>query len=184
TEIARNLPQLLAAGIKLILQLVTGIIRSVPNVMSAMGDIASGIIRSVSNINLFSAGKAIIDGFLGGLRSTWDKGKGFITGIGGWIARNKGPISYDRKLLIPAGNAIMQGLDKGLQDRFKNVKETIGGMAGAINETMVARPEVDLGNSLSKRSTDIDRIVNQQSKNLEIRPQPAYINLNIGGQNF
>lgn len=184
TEIARNLPQLLVAGGKLILKLVAGIIQSIPNVTSAMADIGRGIINSVSNINLWSAGKAIIDGFLGGLKSTWDKGKGFITGIGGWIARNKGPISYDKKLLTPAGNAIMQGLDKGLQDRFKNVKETIGGMAGAINETMVARPEVDLGNSLSKRSTDIDRIVNQQSKNLEIRPQPAYINVNIGGQNF
>lgn len=184
TEIARNLPRLVAAGLELIVKLAVGIIKAIPNVLRAMADITRGITGAVKNISLVGAGRAIISGFIDGMKAMWESGKNFVKGIGTWIKNNKGPISYDRKLLIPAGDAIMQGLDKGLQDRFKNVKETIGGMAGAINETMVARPEVDLGNSLSKRSTDIDRIVNQQSKNLEIRPQPAYINLNIGGQNF
>ena len=184
TEIARNLPRLVAAGLELIVKLAVGIIKAIPNVLRAMADITRGITGAVKNISLVGAGRAIISGFIDGMKAMWESGKNFVKGIGTWIKNNKGPISYDRKLLIPAGNAIMQGLDKGLQDRFKNVKETIGGMVGAINETMVARPEVDLGNSLSKRSADIDRIVNQQSKNLEIRPQPAYINLNIGGQNF
>ncbi|XCY65836.1 hypothetical protein ABG807_08855 [Streptococcus iniae] len=34
--------------------------------------------------------------------------------------------------MIPAGNAIMDGLNKGLRDNFKNVKSTVSGMADEL----------------------------------------------------
>ncbi|WP_425234053.1 hypothetical protein, partial [Streptococcus suis] len=61
-----------------------------------------------ANIDISGAGRAIMDGFLGGLKSAWEGVKSFVGGIAGWIAKNKGPISYDRVLLKPAGLAIMQ----------------------------------------------------------------------------
>lgn len=94
------------------------------------------ILQSVGNIDLFSAGRAIIDGFLRGLRSAYENVKSFIGGIGSWIKSHKGPISYDRKLLIDNGGSIMWGLNKGLQDGFKDAQKTVAGMAGKFQKAM------------------------------------------------
>lgn len=116
--------------------LVQGAQRAWESMKQGVSDLVSNvtsIFDGIRNIDLWSAGKAILDGFLGGLKSAWDSVTDFVGGIAGWIADHKGPIEYDRKLLIPAGNAIMQGLDRGLQDRFKDVKKSVGGMAGEIS---------------------------------------------------
>lgn len=84
------------------------------------------------DIDLFGAGKAIMQGFLNGLKSLWDSVTSFVGGIASWIAENKGPISYDRKLLIPAGSAIMQGLNSSLQDGFRLVQSQVSGMADSL----------------------------------------------------
>ena len=123
-----------------VLGLIDGLVQGAKNAWESMKqgvrDLVSNvtsIFDGIRNIDLWSAGKAILDGFLGGLKSAWSAVTDFVGGIAGWIADHKGPIEYDRKLLIPAGNAIMQGLDRGLQDRFKDVKKSVSGMAGEIS---------------------------------------------------
>lgn len=90
------------------------------------------IFNSLRNINLFSVGKAIINGFLRGLKAAFGAVKSFVGGIAGWIKSHKGPISYDRKLLIPAGNAIIGGLNKSMINSFKDVKSNVLYMASEI----------------------------------------------------
>ncbi|MDG8971288.1 PblA [Streptococcus pneumoniae] len=123
-----------------VLGLIDGLVQGAKNAWESMKqgvrDLVSNvtsIFDGIRNIDLWSAGKAILDGFLGGLKSAWGAVTDFVGGIASWIRDHKGPIEYDRKLLIPAGNAIMQGLDRGLQDRFKNVKKSVSGMAGEIS---------------------------------------------------
>lgn len=73
---------------------------------------------------LYNAGASIISGFLNGLKSMWSNVTGWISGIGDWIKAHKGPISYDRRLLIPAGQAIMTGFAQGLNNGFDSHVET------------------------------------------------------------
>lgn len=130
--IISKLPDILSAGLKILISLVTGILQAIPRLISAVGKIGSTLLNGVSKINLFDAGKAILTGFLNGLKSVWNGITNFIGGIADWIGKHKGPIEYDRKLLIPHGRAIMESLDDGLRDKFKDVKQTVGGMAGDI----------------------------------------------------
>lgn len=160
-----NLPKLLVAGVKLILSLVKGIIQTIPSVLSAIFDMGAGIVQGVTGINIFSAGKAIIDGFLSGLKSSWESVKSFVGGIATWIKDNKGPISYDKKLLIGAGNAIMYGLNKGLQTSFKDVQSTVSDMAGSIYDTMNTSPVMDINGSIARSNAQVKSSVSHELKN-------------------
>lgn len=111
---------------------ISGVASSITGIVEGIKNTFNGL----KNISLSGAGSAIMNGFLNGLKSAYGAVKDFVGGIAGWIAKNKGPISYDKKLLIPAGNAIMQGLDKGLQDQFETVKKTVSGVAGSLQDEM------------------------------------------------
>ncbi|CYV74529.1 phage protein [Streptococcus suis] len=170
---------------------IKGAFTSFQSVVSSVGGAVNGVItnvistiRGIANIDLSGAGSAIMNGFLGGLQSAWEGVKSFVGGIAGWIAENKGPISYDRVLLKPAGLAIMQGLNTNLQVGFKDVMGTVSGMAGAIakpfeNQSlaydMTSSASVDVrrnllsstgdlagndgGNSLATRLANIERFL-------------------------
>ena len=138
-----------------VLSIIDGLVSGAQSAWDTMSNAVSTLVSNVTgffdqlwNINLFSAGQAILQGFLDGLQSVWSSVTDFVGGIAGWIADHKGPIEYDRKLLIPAGNAIMKGLDQGLQDQFKDVKQTVGGMADEISDVF-SGDGLDLNSSAS-----------------------------------
>lgn len=138
-----------------VISIINGLIQGAQNAWNTLQQGVTNVVNSVTNIfkglaniNLWDAGRAILDGFLGGLKSAWGSVTDFVGGIAGWIRDHKGPIEYDRKLLIPAGNAIMQSLDKGLQDRFKDVKKNVGGMADDISDVF-SGDDFGLGSSAS-----------------------------------
>ena len=66
----------------------------------------------------------------------WDSVTGWVSGIGEWIAENKGPIDYDRVLLVPHGKAIMAGLAEGMETGFSDVQDDVSGMADEISDAM------------------------------------------------
>lgn len=98
---------------------VFGFVQSIPGrilgFLSGLGSLLVGV------------GESIINGLLNGLKSAvggiWD----FVSGIGDKIKSLKGPLPYDRQLLIPAGQEIMGGLDRGLRGGFTQVRSTLRG---------------------------------------------------------
>ena len=62
---------------------------------------------------------------------------GFVGGIADWIKRHKGPIEYDRRLLVPHGRAIMAGLGEGLERAFgSDVEPLVSGIGGRLADAM------------------------------------------------
>ena len=120
------------------------VISSVWNAIKGVFNAGVNFIKSVVHVDLSAQGRAIMNSFFNGLKSVWNSIKSFISHIAGWIKAHKGPISYDRKLLIPAGRAIMEGLNSGLTEQFANVKSNVSTMAERIaNAATVTIPEIN-----------------------------------------
>lgn len=107
-------------------------------IVAYVGEMPSRITGALGDLGglLLGAGGAIMDGLLGGLRDKWGGVQDFVGGIAGWIQDHKGPISYDRTLLVPAGQAIMGGFNKALQRGVRPVRSTVLGIAPLIASAM------------------------------------------------
>lgn len=140
-------------GIKSIVQTgITAVESIVRTVMNAVKIVFSSIwnaikeifrsdvqfIKSIMHIDLGAQGRAIMDSLLRGLKQAWENVKSFVGGIGNWIKEHKGPLSYDEQLLIPAGQAIMSGLNGGLTTGFSDVQDNVSGMAGVISDQVTS----------------------------------------------
>lgn len=154
-------------------------------VSSAIGAI-SGFFGKLWDIDLSGAGSAIMDGFLGGLKAAWNAVTDFIGGVANWIATHKGPISYDRRLLIPAGQAIMGGFNTALMSGFEVVKGNVSGMADGIRSMFD-----DAGSRVSAMSNALqgdfsNNVSGTLSATYEVNQtkEPAVINLALGSNDF
>lgn len=130
------------------------IVSSVWNAIKNVFRIGVNFIKSVINVDLSGAGRAIMNSLLRGMKEIWENIKSFVGKIAGWIKRHKGPISYDRKLLIPAGQAIMQGLNAGLTDGFGAVQDNVSTMAGRI-QSLVANTQNGYAAGLSNLNSSM-----------------------------
>ena len=116
----------------------------IDGVLGFMRDLPGNILSAIGNIGslLWDAGTSIISGFLGGLKQKFEDVKNFVGGIADWIVQHKGPLPYDRKLLVKNGMAIMQSLDTGLRSGFEPVMGYVSSMAGqladAFGETVLS----------------------------------------------
>lgn len=113
-------------------QIVHGVVQGVLGFLGGIGSAIIGIFAGAGTW-LWNAGASIINGLLNGLKAAFGRVKSFVSGIGDWIVRHKGPLSYDKVMLKPAGLAIMQGFDKSLRQGWKDVQKTVNGMNAQIN---------------------------------------------------
>ena len=132
----------------------SGVMNGLKSVVSAVWNgikslFSEGVnfIKSVVHIDLGATGRAIMNSLWNGMKSIWNGIKNWVSGIADWIKEHKGPISYDRKLLIPAGQAIMNGLNNGLINGFGEVQSNVSDMANQIQQA-ITTPGFDIGASI------------------------------------
>ncbi|MCZ4384645.1 phage tail tape measure protein [Enterococcus lactis] len=166
--------------------LVNGAQEAWDNLVNAVSDTVdrvTGWFDNLKNIDLLTAGKAIMDSFLEGLQNAWKSVQDFVGGIGDWIREHKGPIRYDRKLLIPAGQAIMNGLNAGLTNGFASVQSNVGNMANMIADSFTRTPDIDLSANLKNANRNFTAQI-EHSVNYGKNKRPAVFNIRLGNQVF
>ena len=156
-----------------VVSIIQGIVNAAQNAWTTFKNGVQSLVNSVTNIfstlrniNLWDIGRAIMNGLLNGLKSAWESVKGFVSGIAGWIRDHKGPIEYDRRLLIPAGNAIMGGLNRGLDNGFDKTMAKVQSITGAIE----SRFNINQSKALNVENT--------------ISSQPMVITFKLGNKDF
>lgn len=186
SDVVNAVGPIVSSGFNAMKGIATGIMNGLKGVISSVwggikGFFSAGVsfIRSVMHVDLSSNGRSIMQSLWNGMKSIWEGIKGFVSNIAGWIKDHKGPISLDRRLLVPAGNAIMQGLNAGLTDGFKTVQSTVTAMTNAIAESANVADFADTVQALNSMSgmklnadgtlSSTQTISNVNSRNFEAR---------------
>lgn len=87
-----------------------------------------------SGVNLYSNGNALMAGLKSGIDAGWSQITASVSSMAKWIKDHKGPVSYDKRLLVENGRAIMYGLDRGISAGWELVKDNVSSMAGQLSE--------------------------------------------------
>lgn len=87
-------------------------------------------------VNLHANGSALMSGLKSGIDSGWSQITSSVSNMAKWIKDHKGPVSYDKRLLIENGSALMTGLNRGIQAGWRNVMDNISRMAGTIQDVI------------------------------------------------
>jgi tape measure domain-containing protein len=174
--------------------IMTAAVNGVQNIVNTVTSVKDKIVGFFSGAGdwLKNAGKAILDGLVSGLKSTWKNVTDFVGGIGDWIKEHKGPLSYDAKLLIPAGNVIMQGFGDSLQKSFRmNVVPFVSGVNGQLQDIVTSNGiNAQMGANTSRYSASFASVgtvsgANGVVQNINITNKGVvnpYVNGNILGR--
>lgn len=102
-------------------------------------------------------GRSIIQGLLDGMVEVWEKLKGFVGGIGGWISSHKGPPEKDAVLLYHNGQLIFRGLHRGMKDEWGLAQKWLAGVdpAGSMRNDLASRMSAFLGD-VANQFDDMD----------------------------
>lgn len=138
-------------------KIVTAVRDGVSDVVDWISSLPGKIWDKVKNAGkwLWDAGKAVIKGFLDGLRDAFRAVADWVGGIKDWIVDHKGPVEKDRKILIPAGEAIMLGFLEGLQSKQTVIQRFLESFAtdiqngiGNVNGAMASAANLNATSTL------------------------------------
>lgn len=142
-EIFNNIKDTIEEKIDSIVNFVKGLPQKIKDVFSGAGSW------------LWDAGKKIIDGLLNGLKSMWNTVKGWFGNLTDIIPDWKGPMRVDMKLLEPAGEAIMAGLNVGIDDGWGDTRKNLRGITNAIGESVQVDAERGAGRYTGASATNV-----------------------------
>jgi hypothetical protein len=126
--------------------IVTAIFRSLRNEPEAwvrwIAGIPRRILRALGGLGdlLRGAGRALINGLVGGIRAAIPNLQGVLGWVTNMIPSWKGPEDRDRVLLEPAGQAIMGGLIRGIHGERRSLEAELGSVTALVAGTPLTTP--------------------------------------------
>ena len=131
SALVRSAPKLLVAAVQLVGALVSGLIQSIPAIVGAGGELVSGLARAIGDAvrGAFNWGKDLVDNFIGGIRSMWEKARGAVANFAGMI---RSFLGFSEPEIGPLSNFhtyapdMMKLFAQGIKDNENLVSEQIG----------------------------------------------------------
>jgi len=133
-----------------VIDILHAIIGKIAEFMAAVRGISSGIqsIFSGSEGWLTNAGDRIISGLINGIKNAANtKLQSTLRWVTSLIPDWKGPEEKDRKLLQPAGRAVMGGFMMGIERSLPDLRNLLGGVTGELPRSINPNPSAGGGRS-------------------------------------
>lgn len=147
---------LFSAGGKLLRGLRDGAIAFLTTLLTWFTRLPHRIVGAIGDVGnlLLNIGKAILRSLINGAKAVLGEVKDFFVGIGKKITSWKGPLDADRRMLTPAGRAIMQSLIDGVAAEENRLKALLGRISGHFESfaPRVATPTLALQSSSPRLS--------------------------------
>lgn len=104
------------------------------NLVGWVSGIPGRIAGALGNLGsvLWSAGRSVIDGFVNGITSAFNRVRSTLSNLTSMLPNWKGPAPVDAKILTPAGQLIMDSLIAGFEKGSHDVRKYLGGFTSAI----------------------------------------------------
>lgn len=92
------------------------------------------ILDGLSNLNtlLIDAGRKVIDGFINGIKSGFNRVRDLLGDLTDMLPDWKGPMAVDQKILFDSGTAVVDGFNDGLSDRIPEIQKTLNGVTSDL----------------------------------------------------
>jgi phage-related protein len=119
---------------------LTGLQAKFDEAVAYVKSIPSRLSAAIGNLGtlLVSQGKSLIDGLVAGIKQGYAAARDFVSGIADGLAAVKGPLSYDKIVMRPAGLALMSGLTDGLRAGAADALAFTSTLAGALATSATA----------------------------------------------
>ncbi len=134
---------------------------------------------------LASAGRAIIDGLVAGIRGAFDRVKSTLNELTSFLPSWKGPPSTDRVILRGAGQMVIQGFVDGLESQYQNARRSLGGFTDSLAGVGTVGGGVALaGGGRAATVDDLERLADRIAYQMEIRASGAGVAAFNGARDY
>lgn len=115
----------------------TTVTTGVTNAVAAIASLKTRAMNALSNIGstLYNAGVNLINGFINGIKNAIPGLTSLLNWVTNMLPSWKGPEDVDKKILRPAGMAVMQGFGEGIAIGAKQVMGDLSALTGMISMT-------------------------------------------------
>ena len=133
--VADNLPKIVESGVSILLNLIEGIIKSIPDLVKVLPQIIGAIVDGIGSLmgSIVDIGKNIVKGIWEGIKSmvSWitEKVTGFFSGIVNGVKNFLG-IKSPSRVFSGIGENMALGLGQGWDNEYDRIRRDIEGGMG------------------------------------------------------